>query len=202
MSWDFPEYPQNWEQLKRQVLKRDGYRCTRCGANNLPLHVHHKRSLSHGGTNRLSNLISLCEYCHSLKHPWLKTTGARPAHISNEHYFYCPRCKIEYSIDYADRFCSVCRSFLLHESREVITPVSMTRQGCFIVTAAYGSPLAIELNVFRNFRDSFIMRNIIGKKFAYMYYLYSPPLSKVIASSSRRRFVVRILLNKLLKIIK
>jgi|GEM_PF-2443301 len=69
MAWEFPEYPENWEQLKRRVLRRDRWRCQKCGATDKPLHVHHKVSLSRGGTNDLDNLVTLCEDCHAEYHP-------------------------------------------------------------------------------------------------------------------------------------
>ena len=53
-----------WERVRRDVLDRDGWRCTRCG---LPgaLEVHHVRELHHGGDPWAhSNLITLCRDCH------------------------------------------------------------------------------------------------------------------------------------------
>lgn len=202
MSWDFPEYPPNWNELKKSVLKRDRYRCTRCGANNMKLHVHHVRSLSKGGTNRLNNLTTLCEYCHGQIHPHLKTSGKRPAHIKHKSYFYCNRCKIEYSTKNPDRFCPTCGTYLMRESREVHVPVQIPKQGCFIATAAYGSAFAVELDSFREFRDTFLNQNLIGRIFVKNYYRYSPTFSKQIEKSNRKRFIPRILLNKILKVIK
>ncbi len=72
MTWKFPEYPDNWDELSRRVKKEDNYRCTQCGAKGnryLKLHCHHKVSLSDGGTNDRDNLETLCEVCHVEKHP-------------------------------------------------------------------------------------------------------------------------------------
>ena len=66
-SWEFPEYPENWEEIKETTKKRDGYRCVKCGSQ-INLHVHHKKSLNNGGKNSLKNLVTLCEQCHNSEH--------------------------------------------------------------------------------------------------------------------------------------
>ena len=51
------------EQSRRQILKRDLYKCVICGSNH-QLEVDHKRALMNGGTNDPSNLATLCKRCH------------------------------------------------------------------------------------------------------------------------------------------
>lgn len=51
MSWQFPEYPENWEEIKKEVLEKAGYKCERCGTKGTELHVHHILSLSQGGSS-------------------------------------------------------------------------------------------------------------------------------------------------------
>ncbi len=60
-----------WEILRRAALQRDGYQCGNCGGNNRVLQVHHIVDVQYGGSNRLTNLRTLCEDCHKLLHPWL-----------------------------------------------------------------------------------------------------------------------------------
>lgn len=50
------------------ALARDSYTCQKCQAQNTQLEVHHKIPRSQGGSNRPSNLITLCTKCHSLHH--------------------------------------------------------------------------------------------------------------------------------------
>jgi 5-methylcytosine-specific restriction endonuclease McrA len=59
--------PIAYEDLRQQVLRRDGWRCQLCGtmAN---LEVHHKRFRSHSGSDSEENLITLCARCHSSSH--------------------------------------------------------------------------------------------------------------------------------------
>ena len=54
--------------LREAVFTRDGYTCQCCGRSvkdHAILHVHHIRYRSQGGTDRMSNLITVCEKCHT-----------------------------------------------------------------------------------------------------------------------------------------
>ncbi len=64
--------------------------------------------------------------------------------------------------------------------------------GCFIATAAYGSPLHPNLDILRDFRDTFLMSNKIGRKFVDFYYKYSPSLADLIAKHKVLRITVQI----------
>src|SRR3989344_1404112 len=72
--------------------------------------------------------------------------------------------------------------------------------GCFIATAAYGSPMATELNILRTWRDESLYTSRIGKLFCEAYYRVSPPLAKLIEKSERSRAAVRRMLNPVIKI--
>lgn len=67
------KYPSNWDRLRRVVLKRDNYRCQKCGAagkssSGVELHAHHIVPLSEGGLNKSSNLMTVCKNCHESIH--------------------------------------------------------------------------------------------------------------------------------------
>lgn len=65
-------YGSNWKQLSEKCKRMANYRCQKCGKdcskNKIHLHAHHIIPLSKGGRNTLSNLIALCDNCHSLVH--------------------------------------------------------------------------------------------------------------------------------------
>lgn len=67
--------------------------------------------------------------------------------------------------------------------------------GCFIATAAYGSYLDPHVKVLRDFRDTYLLTNSIGKVFVEFYYTYSPPVAEVIRKHEFLRIVVRIILT-------
>jgi 5-methylcytosine-specific restriction endonuclease McrA len=56
-----------YEELREQVLRRDGWRCQSCGSMT-NLEVHHQQFRSHSGQDNEDNLITLCNSCHSSLH--------------------------------------------------------------------------------------------------------------------------------------
>jgi 5-methylcytosine-specific restriction endonuclease McrA len=59
--------PASSELLRKQVLRRDGWRCQSCGTME-NLEVHHKEFRSHEGRDVEENLITLCTKCHTVIH--------------------------------------------------------------------------------------------------------------------------------------
>jgi len=74
--------------------------------------------------------------------------------------------------------------------------------GCFIATAAYGSYLEPEVQLLRNFRDSFLMNFTLGRAFVKLYYKTSPPIAAFIAKHETLKTIVRILLTPLVYSVK
>jgi hypothetical protein len=52
-----------WAILRKQILRRDKYRCRLCGRDDVELHVHH-RSYENYAQEKLEDLITLCSVCH------------------------------------------------------------------------------------------------------------------------------------------
>jgi bacillolysin len=69
--------------------------------------------------------------------------------------------------------------------------------GCFIATAAYGSYMAQDVIVLRQFRDHYLLTNGPGRSFVKYYYRYSPPIANFIAPHPVLRAIVRALLTPL-----
>lgn len=67
------DYPDDWEQRRQRVYRRDDYQCANCRRRGGPhgdveLHAHHIVPKSRGGVHELSNLITVCEACHTAVH--------------------------------------------------------------------------------------------------------------------------------------
>jgi 5-methylcytosine-specific restriction endonuclease McrA len=56
-----------YERRRREVLKRDDYRCVSCGSK-FDVSVHHRCKRSLGRDDRTENLITLCLNCHAEQH--------------------------------------------------------------------------------------------------------------------------------------
>jgi 5-methylcytosine-specific restriction endonuclease McrA len=54
-----------WRQLRKEILKRDEYRCAYCG--HAATQVDHVTSLDKGGTDEPDNLIAACAACNLRK---------------------------------------------------------------------------------------------------------------------------------------
>jgi 5-methylcytosine-specific restriction endonuclease McrA len=59
--------PGLYDQLRNQVLRRDGWRCQVCSSMK-NLQVHHKTLRSQQGSDDDLNLITLCGCCHDRVH--------------------------------------------------------------------------------------------------------------------------------------
>ncbi|MFP3879850.1 MAG: CFI-box-CTERM domain-containing protein [Dehalococcoidia bacterium] len=62
---------------------------------------------------------------------------------------------------------------------------------CFIATAAYGTPMAEEIQALRRFRDSYLLTNAPGRAFVDLYYSTSPPVAEFITDHPSLKPVVR-----------
>lgn len=64
--------------------------------------------------------------------------------------------------------------------------------GCFIATAAYGSPLHHHLDILRDFRDKYLMPSKFGRTIVNLYYKYSPFVANLIAKYKVLRIIIRL----------
>lgn len=68
---------------------------------------------------------------------------------------------------------------------------------CFIATAAYGSPLAQQLNVLRQFRDDCLPKTLTS-----IYYHVSPPFAQLLQKHLRTRIAVRHFIDFIISVLK
>jgi hypothetical protein len=77
------------------------------------------------------------------------------------------------------------------DTGEAFVTITKSSSGCFIATAAYGSPLTKEVDILRRFRDRVLMPNIFGARIVSFYYKTSPPVAEFITEHEWLRTVVR-----------
>jgi hypothetical protein len=63
--------------------------------------------------------------------------------------------------------------------------------GCFIATAAFGTPWEKHVRILRLFRDRFLLTNAAGRAFVKFYYKVSPPVADRISQNEGLRFITR-----------
>jgi hypothetical protein len=62
---------------------------------------------------------------------------------------------------------------------------------CFIATAAYGTPMAEEIQILREFRDEYLLTNPLGQALVGIYYRVSPPMAEFITEHPSLKPIVR-----------
>lgn len=72
---------------------------------------------------------------------------------------------------------------------------SGSRGGCFIATAAYGTPLAQDIDVLRELRDEYLLNSTLGSAFVDSYYRLSPPIADVVAQYPAMATFVRVVIS-------
>jgi len=77
------------------------------------------------------------------------------------------------------------------------TDNSAAGAGCFIATAAWGTPFAQEIDSLRRFRDEILLNVPWGRAFVTAYYRYSPPVADIISHHDWLRAFVRFCLQPL-----
>lgn len=69
--------------------------------------------------------------------------------------------------------------------------------GCFIATAAWGTPMHTEVRYLRAFRDEYLLTNALGRYFVDIYYAVSPPVADYIRQHEALRGFIRASLRPL-----
>jgi len=62
---------------------------------------------------------------------------------------------------------------------------------CCTITAAYGSPMAKEIGIMREFRDEYLLTSTPGQAFVDFYYKVSPPIAEFITEHPNLKPIVR-----------
>lgn len=99
----------------------------------------------------------------------------------------------------AVRAVSVCNEAGPYSVAEVTTTAIhyTTVSPCFVATAAYGTPMANEIQSLRHFRDEYLMTHPAGRAFVALYYEYGPLAADFIRGDDELRALTRSALRPL-----
>ena len=93
---------------------------------------------------------------------------------------------------------------LLAEVDSVFPGISNESTGhCFVATAVYGSPMAQEVQILRDFRDEVLMRAVWGRAFIKIYERLGPYIAATVRNHEYTKLFIRIfLLGPLMQLIR
>ena len=184
--------PTKAESLMWNIIRHQVYQ-------NFPNYIFYRQSVQYGYIldfycPRLRLGIEVDGYVHDEQKEYdhnrdnaLSRQGIEIQRYTNDDVLYHPQ-------DTTDRLCATLRYKYEHPAQGVVA-----REGCFIATAAFGTPMAKEINVLRRFRDSKMKPNAIGRNFVDLYYDLSPPLAQVIAQNKNMKALVRLALKPIIR---
>lgn len=133
--------------------------------------------------------------------------------IVQEPYYICDVCGRKKPVSQMAGKCAVCGQYLcsmcakmvgekIYCERHVPTPPPPQKSGCFIATAAYGTPLAYELDVLRAFRDRRMLKSKVGKVMVVAYYKISPPIASVITDRQALKKMLRTFIDPIVRLLR
>lgn len=88
------------------------------------------------------------------------------------------------------------------DARVLRDPRLQVKSGCFIATAAFGTPLAPEVEMLRSFRDRVLLPHPAGRAFTRSYYRWSPAIARRLSRSEPARALVRALLRPAIRLLR
>lgn len=91
---------------------------------------------------------------------------------------------------------------LRESNRNLKSDIEKEISKCFIATAAYNNPLAPEVKILRQFRDTKLKNSHIGQWMIILYERFSPPLADLINAYPSSRKWVRMLLSPIVQIVR
>jgi hypothetical protein len=126
------------------------------------------------------------------------TTGAPGSEVAVDFGGMVPRTQYWVAVRAVD-ICNVAGPYAVADL--TTTKINFTQlSGCFVATAAYGSPLEAEVGALRAARDALRPRSVLAAAATDLYYRSSPPAAAMIAGSDAARAITRVLLGPVVEI--
>jgi hypothetical protein len=83
----------------------------------------------------------------------------------------------------------------IERQHDILSDNEPPKSGCFIATAAFGTPLANEIGILREFRDNRLLGSTHGLHLVRIYYRVSPPIANLVARIGFLRRLIRLLIR-------
>jgi hypothetical protein len=86
---------------------------------------------------------------------------------------------------------SATTTIIMDSSYSIGADFQATSRPCCTATAAFGTPMAREIGILREFRDEYLLTNQMGTSLADLYYTVSPPIAELITEHPSLKLLVR-----------
>lgn len=86
--------------------------------------------------------------------------------------------------------------------KNLIKQLKVKRGPCFVATAVYENPFHPEVEQLRSFRDHFLKKSFLGRKFIYFYYIHSPKWAIWLKDKTLIKASIKIVLKLIIRIMK
>jgi len=86
---------------------------------------------------------------------------------------------------------SASTTITMDDSYSIVASFSSGGVQCFVTTATYGTPMAGEIQILRDFRNEYLSTNPIGRALVNLYYSLSPSIARFITNHPSLKPVVR-----------
>lgn len=173
VSGDIAAYNQRLDISWSVVENAAGYQLSYVGGDGESDSIDVENATSYtlsGLTNGVNYTVTIQAYDQPTLYFYIKAFEGLSAE-NNESLWYE---EFQQSVKLGDKVLSD-SSVTLSATPDEIRPYPvLPNEGCFIATATYGSYDAEQVQVFRDFRDQFLLTNVIGVQFVQLYYQYGP----------------------------
>jgi hypothetical protein len=92
-------------------------------------------------------------------------------------------------VDTVDSIYAASTTIVMEDDYEITAKFG---RSCFIATAAYGTPVAEEIQILRQFRGEHLLTNPLGQALVDIYYTVSPPMAEFITEHPSLKPIVRV----------
>ncbi|MCL5030595.1 MAG: dynamin family protein [Bacteroidetes bacterium] len=182
--------------------------------NNKNNNEHYQKAGKGGHSSAKKNDLTIIPSSNNIKNVKINQTQNPEQNIL--YSGKCPSCYTQVEVpfrEFSHYTCPICNSSFTYSwlgftkgitstyPRSITAASNSGSSNCFIATAVYGDVNHLNVIKLRNFRDSVLLTNNIGKWFVSEYYEFSPKIARYLISSPRLSKIIRKILDLLINVI-